>query len=204
MADVTHNRHRDSPAAHATVAGNQAAARGNILMPQVPDDPSSALPSQIEDEAPLASPTSTTVDNASESDGSPGAAHEGHPRRSRRRRRRRPPPMLPAASPGDTPIKQTEPGGEPALPDGLPGTPLGAQETHKPPRRRRRRRRAPRPSVGQEETSLSSETKAEDAASTNSSERGISAVACPGAARTHPPPTPSSTPPQTAGPSIRG
>jgi len=45
MADVTHNRHRDSPAAHATVAGNQAAARGNILMPQVPDDPSSALPS---------------------------------------------------------------------------------------------------------------------------------------------------------------
>jgi hypothetical protein len=145
-------------------------------MPQVPDDPSSAQPSQVvEGEMPLANPTSTSIDNAPDSNGSPGPANEGHPRRSRRRRRRRPPPALPAASAGDTPIEQSASAGDPALPDGLPGTPLGAGEGHRPPRRRRRRRAPVRQPAGQQEASSSGETKAEDAASTDSLEEATSA-----------------------------
>jgi hypothetical protein len=146
-------------------------------MPQVPDDPSSAQPSQVvEGEMPLANPTSTSIDNAPDSNGSPGLANEGHPRRSRRRRRRRPPPALPAASAGDTPIEQSASAGDPALPDGLPGTPLSAGEGHRPPRRRRRRRRAPvRQPAGQQEASSSSETKAEDGAPTDGLEQATSA-----------------------------
>jgi hypothetical protein len=146
-------------------------------MPQVPDDPSSAPPSQVvEGEMPMANPTSTSIDNASDSNGSPGVANEGHPRRSRRRRRRRPPPALPASSAGDTPIEQSASAGEPALPDGLPGTPLGAGEVHRPPRRRRRRRRAPvRQPAGQQEASSISETKAEDAGSTDGLEQATPA-----------------------------